>query len=282
MGRALAYSLGDPSAVQARVGGLTFWLRPADRSCSEAFWSGAYEEEFIDFLTALLEPGWTVADVGANVGLVGLPLADRLRTLGVGKVLLFEPVPANNALIRRSVAENSLQGYAELFEVGLAAHRSKAVITVEGRPRTSGNAVLRSLPKGHRHGSEVLIELDRLDDILARHGQLDIDLVKVDIEGAEIAFLLGALATIDRCRPVIFGEFNSSFMPLYGTEFPEAMKLLAPFEYRVLAFETRFQLVEVDPEPGRGNVVLVPNRRMTCFIERIFVRAGIRVELQGN
>jgi FkbM family methyltransferase len=71
-------------------------------------------------LVTLLEPGWVVADVGANIGLIGLRLADHLRTLGSGKVLLFEPVPANNALLRRSLVANNLQQYAELFEVGLS------------------------------------------------------------------------------------------------------------------------------------------------------------------
>ena len=283
IGRALAYSLGDPPAVQARFGGLTIWLRPASRGCSGAFWSGAYEEDFTDFLIALLERGWVVADVGANLGLVGLFLADRLRTLGSGKVLLFEPVPANNALLRRSLAENALQGYAQLFEVGLADHRTTAVITVQGRPGRSGNALLRAPSTGHqyRHGTDVLIELDCLDDVLARHGQLDIDLVKVDVEGAEVAFLRGALATVDRCRPIIFGEFHPGLMPLHETAFPDAMELLAPFEYRVLAFKAGLHLVEVDVKPGRYDVVLVPDRRLAHFVERTSA-AGIRVELRAD
>jgi hypothetical protein len=49
----------------------------------------------------------------------------------------------------------------------------------------------------------------------------------VDIEGAEVPLLRGALATIDRCRPIICGEFHSDFMVLHGTQFPDAMALLA-------------------------------------------------------
>jgi FkbM family methyltransferase len=281
IGRALAYCLGDPPAVPARFGGLTIWMRPASRSSSEAFWSGAYEQDFTDFLMALLEPGWVVADVGANLGLVGLPLGDRLRSLGSGKVLLFEPVPANNALLRRSLAENALQVYAQLFEVGLADHRTTAIITVEGRPGRSGNAVLQAPSTGHHQGTDVLIELDCLDDVLACHGQPNIDLVKVDVEGAEVAFLRGALATVDRCRPIIFGEFHSGLMPLHGTAFPDAIELLAPFEYRILAFKGRLHLVEVDAEPGRGDVVLVPHRRLAHFVERTS-ECGIQVELRAD
>ena len=79
MGRLAAYLLGDPPAVQGSIGGLRVWLRPADRTASAAFWSGRFEEDFVALLTAVLEPGMTVVDAGANVGMVGLRLAAHLR-----------------------------------------------------------------------------------------------------------------------------------------------------------------------------------------------------------
>src|SRR5580704_11021291 len=111
LGRVTAYLLGDPPAAQASVGGIRLWLRPADRTASGAFWSGKYEEESTELLTGLLEPGMTVVDAGANVGMIGLRLADRLRTLGAGRVLLVEPIPANMWLLKASLRSNHLEDY---------------------------------------------------------------------------------------------------------------------------------------------------------------------------
>jgi FkbM family methyltransferase len=272
-GRALAYALGDPAAVWGEVGGLALPLRPGGRTTGEPFWNGTYEEDLVALLGALLRPGATVADLGANVGLIGLRLADRLRRLGGGgQVVCCEPVPANLDLLRAGVARNGLEALVQVVPAALSDRAGTLLLVVEARAGRSGNATTRP-----GAGTVVEVPTVRLDDLWAERGLPPPDLVKVDVEGAEVACLGGATRVLSEGRPVIFGEFNAALMPEHGTSFPDAMALLTPLGYTVYAQASATRLVEVPVRPGRGDVLLVPAERREAVAEAL-ARAGIVLE----
>jgi len=258
----IAYLLGDPPAVQGAVGGLRVWLRPADRTASEAFWSGCYEDNITDVLAAFLSPGATVVDAGANVGLIGLRLADRLRTLRAGRVLLVEPVPANVRLLEASIATNQLEAFCTVFDVGLADVSGVATLLVEGRKTRSGNAGPLAPNRYRGHLTETVVSLRTLDDLLREAREPRIDLIKLDVEGGELALLRGAIRSIEKDRPLIFGEFHPDLMPRLGATFIDVMALLAPLGYRAFAIAGRRHLVEVSADPRRGDVVLATSQTL--------------------
>jgi FkbM family methyltransferase len=252
--------------VQGSIGELRLWLRPADRTTGEAFWSGRFEEDFVALLTALLDPGTTVVDVGANVGMIGLRLAARLRAFGAGRVLCVEPNPANAFLLRASVDLNDLDAFCAVFEVGLADKAGVAMLFAEGRGQRSGNGGLVA-PKSRRRLAKTAISLRTLDALLDDAGEPEIALIKVDVEGGELAVLRGGTRTIARCRPLILGEFHGELMARRGETFVDVMDLLVPFGYRAFAFAGRRHLVEVPPEPGRGGVLLATSEHLPRLIE---------------
>ena len=266
LGRLAAYLLGNPPAAKGAMGDLRLWLRPADRTASEAFWSGCFDEPLVELLTALIQPGMIVVDAGANVGMVGLRLAARLRALGAGRVLCVEPIPANVRLLRASVQLNQLDRFCSVFEVGLADTTGAATLLAEGGHRRSGNAGLVAPSGRQRHLTKTTILLRTLDDLLHDEGDPAIDLMKLDVEGAELALLRGAARTIENSRPLIFGEFHAKLMPRQGGTFVDVMKLLAPFGYRVLARAGPRHLVEVRPQSGHGDVLLATPEKLPHMI----------------
>jgi FkbM family methyltransferase len=261
LGRLAAYALGDPPAARAVLGDLRLWLRPADRTASEAFWSGHYEDVFTDLLAALLQPGMTVLDAGANVGLIGLRLASRLRSLGGGRVLLVEPIPANAHLIRASIRENGLEPLCEVFEVGLSDKSGSATLLAEGGANRSGNAGLLA-PRRFRRGlTPIEIPLRTLDQLASDDGPPGIDLVKIDVEGAELAALRGGIASVTRSRPLIFGEFNPALMERHGGALPQVMDLLGPLGYESFVVTGTRELTRMRPVRGLADVLsAVPER----------------------
>ncbi len=272
LGRAVAYLLGDPPAVTAEVGSLHLSLRPADRTAGEAFWSGHYEDRFVDLLAALLDPGMTVVDAGANVGLIGLRLADRLRTLGGGRVLLVEPVPANAARLHESIRANELEAFCTVFEVALGDGEGRATLFVEGRAGRSGNAG-RFAPRGRARAgglTETEVALRSLDDLLHDAGGPTVGLIKLDVEGGELAFVRGALRCLERDTPPLFGEFHARLMPLHGGSFADVMALVTPLGFRAYRVISASQLVvEVGPEPGPGGRLLATPTRVDSMIARL-------------
>jgi FkbM family methyltransferase len=270
LGRALALALGDPAAVPADLDGTLIYLRPGGRTCGSAFWDGRYEPVIQALLGDLIDSASTVLDIGANVGLIGIPLAPKVAP--AGRVLLFEPVEANCDLIRRTLGTNDLPN-VELVPVGLGDGDGRLEIHLEGRRGRSENAILAPPVSGDRATTTVEIAVTTLDAVLRERDLLDgVDAIKIDVEGAEVAVLRGAAETLARSLPVIVGEFNALYMPRYGTTFTDAFALLDPLGYHVLAFTGPRALVEVRPEPGRGDVVLVPSARLESVHERLRAR----------
>lgn len=235
-------------------------LDARSRTEGPAVWNGVYELGYQQVLRDLARAfGPTVYDVGANVGLVAIPLA---RQLGAdGSVCCFEPVETNCARLRRNIALNGLTN-CSVFETALGDVAGSALIGRESRfGESTGNAVLLTGDVAGAGTSVSSIAVSRLDDLVTESRSPDPDVIKLDVEGSEVAFLRGAQDVLRRARPVILGEFNSELMPTFGTDFLDAAALLPP-DYAIFGFTQDRVLVEKEPYVGLGDVLLVPRERV--------------------
>lgn len=73
-----------------------------------------YEPEVWRFLMPQVRPGDCIADIGAHYGLYAIAMAQR--TEPAGRVLAFEPDPANVDVLRRQIALNHLESVIEVIE----------------------------------------------------------------------------------------------------------------------------------------------------------------------
>ena len=154
------------------------------------------------------------------------------------------------------------------YEVALGDSESTvAMVRESAHGATSGNAVLRNDASDGHSGvvgsSETLAaRMTTLDRLMETEALPEPDVVKVDVEGSEVLFLRGAMATVERARPVIVGEFNRGYMPLFGHTFLDAAALLAPLGYRTFSFLSADSVVEREPFVGLGDVLLVPDEKV--------------------
>jgi FkbM family methyltransferase len=147
---------------------------------------GRFEPEKVAALQRLLKPGMTFVDVGSNKGDFSLIAAQVMND--DGRVLAFEPMPENCRWIRKSI---ELNGYRSirLFELALSDEQGRALLYLGKR---SGWHSL--LPKEGRETIEVPTRT--LDAVLAESGDAHVDVLKVDVEGAELPVLRGAERTL--------------------------------------------------------------------------------------
>jgi len=157
-----------------------------------------YEPGLMRRHVELVPRGTTVVDVGANVGNHSVFYA----LSGAGRVYPFEPHPRANALLRRTVAANPGLDAIDLTHVdhGVGAEAAELFPHTPGR-RNLGSTRLAA----HGEEGEVPVRVVPLDAV-ALQGR--VTLLKIDVEGMELAVLAGAERLIAEHRPSLAIEVD--------------------------------------------------------------------------
>jgi FkbM family methyltransferase len=145
---------------------------------------GKYEIGTTRAIGRLLKPGMVFLDVGAHIGWYTLHAA---RTVGTtGRVYSFEPYPPNAEVLERNVEANGLEEVVRVARL-VVSNESGRVRLFVGR-RTESNSIFHT---AFTNNSHVAVAADRLDAFVEREGWPRIDLIKLDVEGAEFKVLEG-------------------------------------------------------------------------------------------
>jgi FkbM family methyltransferase len=185
----------EPS-VRVRRQGLRLELDLRDNLQAVLYYAGRYEPAVRRFLVSELRQGDVILDVGANIGLHALTAAKRLRELGGGRVIAFEPAADCLAKLRAAAERNDVQ--VEVVPAALGERQHYAELRADSR-YDEADAGVRSL-----YGDGAVVQevpVIRLDDWVREHGLERLDVVKLDIEGSEVSALSGAAHTLTRLRP---------------------------------------------------------------------------------
>jgi FkbM family methyltransferase len=165
---------------------------------TNVLFGGGYEASEVRELCRHCVAGTSVIDAGANIGLTSLELS-RSLTVG-GKVFAFEPHPDTAARLRQNLVRNNV-GNVEVLETALA-DRTGSIVFHESADPTLSSASLK--PRNLQRSFEVPVTT--IDTIWHQKGKPDVSLLKIDIEGGELAALRGGCDLLKACRPAILLE----------------------------------------------------------------------------
>jgi len=189
-----------PLLVHLPYGG--WWLAQND-VCSDAVFTGNFEEGERRFVERFLRPGMVVLDIGAHNGFYTMLAARKVGKSG--QVIAFEPSPRERQRLLRHLRMNRL--LANVVVCYLALDRSKGedtLFVVEGRD--TGCNSLRP-PMVDESVKTMRVQKTSLDNFLGEGMVLKVDFIKMDVEGAELNVLEGATELLSRRpRPVILAE----------------------------------------------------------------------------
>jgi len=180
--------------------GATFRLAGKNYLSFELFWKGTgyYEPVTTLVALALLRPGDTFLDVGANIGFYSLVLSTRQPGVAI---VAFEPNPRNFRLLQNNAR---LNGFANLTcePLALSDHEGTARLY----PCKSDMSASLVPNFEETTGAPLEVRTTTLDAQIRRHPPRGRLVIKVDVEGHESAFFRGAAQTVARFRPDIIAE----------------------------------------------------------------------------
>ena len=222
-------TVARPSTVRL-FNGFSIRAYPDCRSSSLAVYVRIPYRREIVFLRSHLQGG-TLIDIGANVGLVTLLLADHLDD-----ALLFEPNPVALRRARENLDLNGL-GFST-FEIALSDRNGELRLEDRGGVDTENQVVNTSKPA--RFPTQV-VSCRTLDGILDEIGSVgEIALVKIDVEGHEEAVVRGMLTMLTQRRPPLV-----MFEYLQRTDLAAVTRLFSSVGYRVLRLAENGRLIPI-------------------------------------
>lgn len=170
---------------------------------------GAWGPEQVALFRALVRPGETVLDVGANIGHHTVALSRLVGTQG--RVLAFEPQPYVYRVLQANLALNGCSN-TDAFRLALGDSEGTAFMAPLDYAQGAWNVGGLGLSDTGRDppgGTRTAVQVRRLDDLL---GDAPVHFIKCDAEGFDLEVLKGAQRMLARCKPIILVEVAPLFM----------------------------------------------------------------------
>jgi FkbM family methyltransferase len=181
---------GLPCPIHAD--GLTLWYdtdRPSNTV--RALVAGSYEQAIANLFANTLRSGMTVLDVGAHIGYFTLVAGKHVGP--TGRVWSFEPDPANRESLERNVDANGMRDRVSILPLAVASSVGQATLY-----RVAGDTGSSTMYPSNGGGERIAVSRTSLDTWADSMGWPQVDLVKMDTEGAEATVLAGMTELFER------------------------------------------------------------------------------------
>ena len=205
--------------------------------------SGSYEPDAIAAIRRVLPAEGDVIDVGANIGIFTVLMA---QAIGDRRVLSIEPTPVVARRLQHNISGNRVAANVVVEQCAVGSESGSVTInTVDGMEEYSrvGEMVLPNT--AGKTISSVVVPTHTLDELVARHS-LKPTLIKIDIEGSEMRALSSATVILNKHRPTILAEVDDRMLTSAGSSAAEVLAFLRSRGYVV----QRVDGAEIDSDAG--------------------------------
>ena len=198
---------------------------------------GGFEWETPEFFAHCYSGKGYVLNVGANMGLISVPLALLLRQKAPHDqphVWSIEPMTSNFESLLHNIRLNQLEPSVSALKECVGHTEGEVEFVVESDLRDgegTGNASIIAADSSMKC-NRIKTSITTIDSLVAS-GKLpaNCELMKIDCEGFEYNVLRGATSLLSGSRPVIFGEFFPHCLLRHGQRRAEVVEFMAGFEY---------------------------------------------------
>ncbi|MGB0383344.1 MAG: FkbM family methyltransferase [Ardenticatenaceae bacterium] len=172
-----------------------------------------------------------VLDIGAHIGLVSMPMS-RVVAAG-GRVYAFEPAEVNRGLLMQHLSDNKISNVVVLPYLVGESEEDEVPFFEEEQPSGLPSIVVVKNSDQFRQTSKKQVTLD---SVCAEHGILP-EVIKIDVEGAELGVLAGGLKIIKQAQPQIYLSVHPKHIAQLGSSLDELRLLIEQMGYDCLTID---------------------------------------------
>jgi len=160
------------------------------------YYLGNYEKDSFSFFKKEIKKNNTILDIGAHIGLYSSPFAEL--TGEDGKVFCFEPTPSTFNILKKTIELNK---HKNVQAVNAAISDKSGTITFNLTSDDGEGSNANSIVEINRAKNNLEVRAYSIDDFRQQY-RLKIDVLKIDVEGAELLALKGAKKTFELDFPI--------------------------------------------------------------------------------
>lgn len=224
---------GGSSVCRIPYCGYELYYGPGDLLIKKIRNGKIFEEKMCRAIVAELEksPQPIFLDVGANIGLISLYAVAQVRNI---HVYAFEPGPHQNAFFTKTLAENNLSQIT-LSDNALGNKDEVVTFIAHFSPDSSGDGLIDTNRAGEPIPTQV--QMTTIDSWWERAGRPGVDVMKIDIEGAELWAFEGAVNFLKQAQPTIFMEIEPKNLKVYPYTRDDILKFFVSHGYALYTLD---------------------------------------------
>jgi FkbM family methyltransferase len=164
---------------------------------------GIFELDNLQIMTALIRPGTEVLDIGANIGIMLTPL---LKTFNTITIVAFEPSPNNLPHLNKTHTNSAHKNRWTIIDKAAFDYVGKVTYHLADEKNGAYDSIYDNQRIVFERETEV--ECTTIDTVWNSRNNPEVSFIKIDIEGADLIALRGAINCIYTCKPAILMEWN--------------------------------------------------------------------------
>jgi len=215
--------------------------------------TGTYEDEINKLIRISLKAGNIALDIGANIGLQSLRMAQSVGSSG--HVYSFEPLTYLQNKFNKNTGLNRFENIT-LFPFALSDQSGETSYSIDEQIWNQGTFNLNNKSSDGKAQQIIIKVADELNEIqsLSR-----LDLIKIDVEGFEYQVLKGLKSTLKKHWPRIIFEYDHNYWENNGQKMSDCYGFLNNLGYKLYQITSvGCELINNVKDIQGGNLFCIP------------------------
>ncbi|MGD0279294.1 MAG: FkbM family methyltransferase [Smithella sp.] len=211
------------------------------------YWMGSHHRRELAYLSSICRPDMTFVDVGANMGEFTLFMAKRLSK---GSVIAFEPTKRMFEILQQNVKLNEFNN-VKLFNIALGDRESKMPIYTSSENiehEVWNEGLFRLFPNENVNVLLEEIMVVPFDKIAKENNIQNVNIIKIDVEGAELYVLKGLEQVLKLFKPKLLIEISREAFANAGYTVTDISNYIKDYGYTTYGFNANNKLYQIDIE----------------------------------